>query len=191
MRRIINSTYISLDGDTEGLDQWSFDYWSDDLERYANKLLFAADALLMGRRTYVDFASAWSSRAGSDAFADRMNGIDKYVVSSTLPGGDWGRTAVLAPDRAVAEIAELKAQPGGDILMYGFGPVARTLLAHGLLDEVHFWVHPVIAGGGTLAADGFRHRLELAGTQVLDTGVVVLTYTPRTGGAGPAGSRSA
>ncbi|MEU0936233.1 MULTISPECIES: dihydrofolate reductase family protein [unclassified Embleya] len=178
MRKIVNSTYISLDGDIEKLDQWSFDYWSDDLERYAHSLLFAADTLLMGRETYANFAPAWSARAGADAFADRMNSIDKYVVSSTLAGGDWGRTTVIPRDKAVAEIAELKAQPGGDILMYGFGPVAKTLLAHGLLDEVHFWVHPVIAGGGTLAADGFRHRLKHTRTEALDTGVMVLVYTP-------------
>ncbi|MFC7450438.1 dihydrofolate reductase family protein [Rhodococcus daqingensis] len=178
MRKIINSTYISLDGDIEQLDQWSFDYWSDDLERYAHKLLFAADALLMGRETYANFEPAWSERAGTDAFADRMNSIDKYVVSSTLAGGAWGDTTVIPQDKAVAEITELKARPGGDILMYGFGPVAKTLLEHGLLDEVHFWVHPVIAGGGTLAADGFRGRLEHTHTELMDTGVVVLTYAP-------------
>ncbi|MFE7546427.1 dihydrofolate reductase family protein [Streptomyces gardneri] len=178
MRKIINSTYISLDGDTEKLDQWSFDYWSDELERYAHKLLFSADALLMGRETYVNFQPAWSQRAGADAFADRMNSIDKYVVSSTLDGGDWGRTTVIPQDGAVEAIAALKEQPGGDILMYGFGPVAKTLLSHALLDEVRFWVHPVIAGGGTLAADGFRHRLTHTRTEVLDTGVVVLSYAP-------------
>ncbi|MFE0674647.1 dihydrofolate reductase family protein [Streptomyces sp. NPDC058867] len=178
MRKIINSTYLSLDGDIEKLDQWSFDYWSDDLERYAHKLLFAADALLMGRETYVNFESAWSRRAGADAFSDRMNGIDKYVVSSTLTGGGWGATTVFPQDRAVEAVAGLKEQPGGDILMYGFGPVAKSLLAHGLLDEIHFWLHPVIAGGGSLAADGFQDRLKHVRTEVLDTGVVVLVYTP-------------
>ncbi|MER6675052.1 dihydrofolate reductase family protein [Streptomyces sp. NPDC000983] len=181
MRRIINSTYLSLDGDIEKLDRWSFDYWSDDLERYAHKLLFAADALLMGRETYVNFESAWSRRAGADAFSDRMNDIDKYVVSSTLNGGAWGTTTVLPRDTAVQAIAALKDGPGGDILMYGFGPVAKSLLSHGLLDEIHFWVHPVIAGGGTLAADGFQDRLEHVRTEVLDTGVVVLVYSPASG----------
>ncbi|MFF9016339.1 dihydrofolate reductase family protein [Streptomyces sp. NPDC014870] len=178
MRKIINSTYLSLDGDIEKLDQWSFEHWSDDLERYADKLLFAADALLMGRETYVNFASAWSERAGADAFADRMNAIDKYVVSSSLTGGGWGPTTVLPRAGAVEALAALKEGPGGDILMYGFGPVARTLWAHGLLDEIHFWVHPVIAGGGSLAADGFRGRLKHLRTEVLDTGVVVLVYAP-------------
>ncbi|MFE0646969.1 dihydrofolate reductase family protein [Streptomyces sp. NPDC059534] len=178
MRKIINSTYVSLDGDIEKLDQWSFDYWSGDLERYAHKLLFAADALLMGRETYENFAPAWSERAGSDAFADRMNAIDKYVASTTLAGGDWGDTTVIPRDGFVEAITALKERPGGDILMYGFGPVARTLLAHDLLDEVHFWVHPVIAGGGTLAADGLLHRLKHLHTETLDTGVVVLTYAP-------------
>ncbi|WP_405661110.1 dihydrofolate reductase family protein [Streptomyces sp. RK9] len=183
MRKIVNSTYVSLDGDIEKLDQWSFDYWSDDLERYANKLLFAADALLMGRETYVNFEPAWSKRAGADAFTDRMNSIDKYVVSSTLTGGDWGPTTVIPQDGAVEAIAALKEQPGADILMYGFGPVAKTLLTHGLLDEVHFWVHPVIAGGGTLASDSFQHRLKHLRTETLDTGVVVLTYAPARGEA--------
>ncbi|MFI6639099.1 dihydrofolate reductase family protein [Streptomyces sp. NPDC050504] len=178
MRKIVNSTYVSLDGDIEKLDQWSFDYWSDALEQYANKLLFAADALLMGRETYVNFASAWSERAGADAFADRMNSIDKYVVSSSLEGGDWGDTTVIPQEEAVETLTALKERPGGDILMYGFGPVARTLLAHDLLDEVHFWVHPVIAGGGTLATDGLQHRLKHIRTETLDTGVVVLTYAP-------------
>ncbi|WP_420077940.1 dihydrofolate reductase family protein [Streptomyces sp. JL4002] len=174
MRKIINSTYVSLDGDIEKLDQWSFDYWSDELDRYATKLLGDADALLMGRDTYVNFAAAWSGRAG--AFADRMNAIDKYVVSSTLNGGDWGATTVFPQDKAVEELAALKERAGGDILMYGFGPVAKTMLDHDLLDEIHFWVHPVIAGGGSLAADGFRHRLRHTGTKALDTGVVVLSY---------------
>ncbi|MFF9148825.1 dihydrofolate reductase family protein [Streptomyces sp. NPDC014861] len=178
MRKIVNSTYLSLDGDIEKLDQWSFAYWSDDLERYANKLLLAADALLMGRETYTNFASAWPARAGTDAFADRMNAIEKYVVSSTLTGGAWGDTTVIPREGAVEAIAALKERPGGDILMYGFGPVAKTLLAHGLLDEVHFWVHPVLAGGGSLAADGFQGRLRHVRTETLDTGVVVLTYAP-------------
>jgi dihydrofolate reductase len=181
MRKIINSTYLSLDGDIEKLDQWSFDHWSADLERYAHKLLFSADALLMGRETYENFEPAWSERAGTDDFADRMNGIDKYVVSSTLSEGAWGATTVIPRDEAVEAITELKGRPGGDILMYGFGPVAKTLLAQGLIDEIHFWVHPVIAGGGSLASDGFRDRLKLIRTEVLDTGVVVLVYAPTTG----------
>ncbi|MCF2530331.1 dihydrofolate reductase family protein [Yinghuangia soli] len=186
MRKIVNSTYISLDGDIEKLDQWSFDYWSDDLERFATKQLFAADTLLMGRETYENFASAWSGRAGADEFADRMNAIDKVVISDTLTGGDWGPTTVVSRAGVAAAITALKGQPGGDILMYGFGPVAKTLLAHDLLDEVRFWVHPVIAGSSSsLAADGFMHRLKLVRTDAMDTGVVVLSYTP---GGAPAAS---
>ncbi|MEU8773343.1 dihydrofolate reductase family protein [Streptomyces sp. NPDC048606] len=184
MRKTVNSTYVSLDGDTERIDQWSFEYWSDDLERYAHRLLFAADALLMGRETYVNFAAAWSERAGADAFADRMNEIAKYVVSDTLEGGDWGDTTIIPRDRAAEEIARLKERPGGDILLYGFGPVAENLLTHDLLDEVHFWVHPVIAGtgagggAGTTGAQGSLRRLRHTGTTPMDSGVVVLTYEP-------------
>ena len=155
MRKIVNSTYLSLDGDQENLDQWHFDYWSDDLAAYAHDLLFSSDALLMGRLTYEGFAPAWTSRAGQDDFADRMNDIKKYVVSSTLDQADWNNTTVIHPKNAVDEISRLKQQPGMDILMYGFGPVATTLVQHGLLDQVRFWVHPVLAGGGTLVTDGF------------------------------------
>ncbi|MER7758696.1 dihydrofolate reductase family protein [Streptomyces sp. NPDC097619] len=178
MRRIVNSTYLSLDGDIERADQWSFDYWSEDSEQYAERLSSRADALLMGRETYVAFAAAWSARAGADAFADRMNSIPKYVVSDTLEETGWGDTTVIPRDRAVRELARLKEGTGGDLLQYGFGPVSETLLDHGLLDELHFWVHPVFAGGGTLGSDGFRQRLRHTGTTVTDKGVVVLRYEP-------------
>jgi dihydrofolate reductase len=107
-----------------------------------------------------------------------MNEIKKYVVSSTLKSPTWNNTTVIEPANAVAEITALKSQPGQDIVMYGFGPVAKLLLEHELLDELRLWVHPVLAGGGTLVTDGFTSRFELASSEPLDTGVVVLTYRP-------------
>lgn len=178
MRRIIDSTYVSIDGDQEALDQWHFEYWSDELAAYASRLLFSSDVLLMGRATYEGFEPAWTSRAGQDEFSDRMNEIRKYVVSSRLTNPTWSNTTVIDPANAAEEIAALKSQPGENILMYGFGPVAKLLVEHDLLDELRLWVHPVFAGGGTLVTDNFKARFQLVETEPLDTGVVVLTYRP-------------
>ena len=87
MRRVVNSTYVSLDGVIEHLEQWHFDYFDDEAGQYAWELLSASDALLMGRLTYEGFAEAWSSRSGE--FADKINGMRKYVASTTLEEVDW------------------------------------------------------------------------------------------------------
>ena len=139
MRRIINSTYVSLDGVIEHPEQWQFDYLDDATNKFESDQLFASDALLMGRRTYQSFAEAWPSQTGP--FADKINTMPKYVASTTLQQADWPDTTIINGD-LVQEVTKLKQQPGNDILMYGFGPVAQTLLAHGLLDEVRLWVHP-------------------------------------------------
>ncbi|MFI5621784.1 dihydrofolate reductase family protein [Streptomyces sp. NPDC051567] len=178
MRKIISTTNISLDGAMDKLEEWHFGYWSDDLGKHAEKLLFGSDAILMGRATYEGFAEAWPEQAGTGEFADRMNSIQKYVVSSTLEKADWENTTIIRQEDAVEEIAKLRQQEGKDILTYGFGPVARTLLANNLLDEVRFWVHPVIAGGGNLGNDDFKTAFKLTSAEPLDTGVVVLTYVP-------------
>jgi dihydrofolate reductase len=179
MRRIINSTYVTLDGLTEHLERWHFDYIDDDATAFTSELLSKSDALLMGRRTYESFAEAWPPRSGE--LADKINAMTKYVASSTLEKADWRNSTILDGDLAEA-VAKLKQEPGQDILMYGFGPVAETLLKHNLLDELHVWVHPVFAGvgttGDTLLRDGNSARFELAGTRAFGSGVVVLTYRP-------------
>lgn len=106
------------------------------------------------------------------------------MVSSTLENPAWNNTIVIDPADAVAEITALKAQQGENILMYGFGPVAKLLLEHDLLDEVRLWVHPIMAGGGTLATDGFKARFALTDSKPLDTGVVVLTLRPAQSASG-------
>jgi dihydrofolate reductase len=179
MRRIINSTYVSLDGLTEHLERWHFEYIDDDADAFTLELLSTSDALLMGRRTYESFAEAWPPRGGE--VADKINAMTKYVASSTLEKADWHNSTVIEGDLAEA-VAKLKQEPGRDILTYGVGSVAETLLEHGLLDELHLWVHPVLAGvggvGDTLLHDGNSARFKLAGTRTFDSGVVVLSYQP-------------
>jgi dihydrofolate reductase len=179
MRKLVVSTYVTLDGAIDDPHHWSFDFFDDDAAKLAHDLLFGADALLMGRKTYEGFAESWPGRGGE--FADRFNALPKHVASTTLSGAlPWNNARVLEGDLVTA-VGELKRQDGADLLMYGTGPVAETLLAAGLLDEHHAWIHPVIWGkpGTRLFAGGLETtKLELAGTRTLGSGVVVLTHKP-------------
>jgi dihydrofolate reductase len=181
MRKIINSTYISLDGVTERLQDWHFQYHDDQAIAVATKELAASDAVLMGRKTYDGFAMVWPTR--SDEYSDRMNSIRKYVASTTLEDATWNNSTILDGDLLDA-VARLKEQPGEDIISFGFGSVARTLLAAGLLDEVHFWVHPIIVGRADpedlLFRDSAPAQLTMKDSQTLDSGLVILSYDATT-----------
>lgn len=184
MRRIVNSTFVSLDGVLNHMEKWHFDYVDDESNQIAAEQLDASDALLMGRQTYEVYASAWPGR--DDEYSNKMNSIRKYVASTTMEKADWANTTVISGD-LVQEVTTLKQQPGDDILMHGYGPVARTLLNNGLLDELHLWVHPVLAGVGAtddmLFGKGQHAVLELREAKRLSSGIVVLSYhTHKAGG---------
>jgi dihydrofolate reductase len=180
MRKIINSTYISLDGVVQDPHLWPSrgrpsDQRADQIQA---DLLLSCDALVMGRRTYDGFAPVWPTRSG-DPFSDHINTMPKHVVSTTLRDPAWENTRVI--DRDVTErITALKEEPGKDIVQYGFGPVSRLMLENGLLDELRLWVHPLIFGRGTpedllfgaVPATGF----ELTDATTLTDGVVILSY---------------
>jgi dihydrofolate reductase len=180
MRRIINSTYISLDGVIENPQDWPSGRHEDDGRggRIQTDLLLGCDAVLMGRRTYDAFAMVWPTRSG-DPYSDHINTMEKWVVSGTLSEPQWANTTVIAGD-PVDEIRRRKEQPGADIVQYGFGPLAYALMEHGLIDELRLWVHPFLLGTG--AADDLLFRpgragdLDLADVTALASGIVVLTY---------------
>jgi dihydrofolate reductase len=180
VRRIINSTYITLDGVIQDPQDWPDNGVEPDGTgtKVQTDLLFACDAVLMGGRTYPGFAPVWMARSG-DPYSDRINSMAKYVVSSTLRDPEWNNTTVISGD-PVAEIRRLKEQPGQDIVQYGFGRLSYTLLEHGLLDELRLWVHPVFMGRATTSDLLFRPsvttRFELTDTLTLNTGIVILTY---------------
>lgn len=177
MRRIVNSTFISLDGVMEHMEKWHFGYIDESTTEIVTKLIRRCDAALFGRLTYEVYAAHWPGETGE--FADHLNAIQKYVASTTLATAEWTNSTILEGD-LVDAVAELKDQPGGDILMNGIGPVARTLLREGLLDELHLWVHPVLAATGgpddLLFRVGETTPLHLVDTTPLPNGVVVLTY---------------
>jgi len=178
-RRIINSTSVSLDGVIELMEHWHFDYVDDEYGQVMAEQLAPADVLLLGRRTYDSWAVAWPSRTGE--IADKFNTMQKYVASTTMSTAEWQNTTIIK-DNLVDEVRKIKEQPGGDIITYGFGPIAGELLRHGLLDEIHLAVNPVFAGVGSLDEllfqEGARARLDLLGTRALSSGVVVLSYRP-------------
>jgi len=176
MRKLVESTFVSLDGRISNPQDWSHPYWDDEHGAYATKLLFAADALLLGRATYEGFVEAWPSRTG-DPYSDRINAMPKYVASRTLSDATWNST-ILDGD-VVEAVAELKAEDGEDILKFGTGELDRTLIANGLVDEFHFWMFPVLAGSGQQLIDGIDvTHLELVETTPFASGIVVHTYTP-------------
>jgi dihydrofolate reductase len=180
MRKIINSTYVTLDGVIEGPHLWpSLGRPGDErFEQIQTDLLLSCDAVLMGRRTYDVFAPVWPTRSG-DRLSDRMNAMPKYVVSSSLENAEWNNTHVIGGDVAAA-IEQLKQADGKDIVQYGFGAVSRLLLEHGLLDELRLWVHPLILGRGSASDLLFGAApsvgFHLTGTTPLSNGIVILDY---------------
>ena len=184
MRRVINSTYISLDGVIENPQNWpSLGSFSDEGTKIQTELLAACDAVLMGRRTYDAFAAVWPARSG-DPYSARINSMTKYVVSATLTDPQWTNTTVISgSDDPVAEIARLKQEPGQDIVQYGFGRLSYALMEAGLLDELRLWVHPFFVGRAESQDLLFRPSLPtilaLADTHPLPSGTVILTYRTR------------
>ena len=179
MRKIINSTYISLEGVVERPQEWpSVGDRGTKGDEIQAELLLACDALLMGRRTYEGFAPVWPTRSG-DPVSDRINSMKKYVVSSNLTNPEWANTSVISGN-PVDEIRRLKEAPGRDIVQYGFGRLSSTMLEHGLLDELRLWVYPLFVGDtgpdDLLQPHVRRASLELTDTSRLENGVVILSY---------------
>lgn len=193
--RIVISEFISLDGvvqapggpeeDTDGgfaHGGWSHPFFDPEvMGPFVDEGLRRADALLFGRRTWQTMAAAWPERAG-DPFADRMNAIRKYVVTSTLGDADltWKNTVRIPGDQAVARIRELHDAEGGDLATMGSPTLVRTLLAEGLVDELRLLQMPVLLGGGKTIypEDGAQRPLELVSTVAATTGTLVNTYRP-------------
>ena len=178
MRKIIESTLVSLDGVIENPHLWATKYFDSEAEKYALELLSTSDAMLMGRRTYEFFAAAFPHRTGE--YGERVNRISKYVFSSTLKKADWSNSSVLEGEVAT-EVAKLKAQAGRDLVIYGHGLLGQTLLKHHLLDELKLWIHSCFVGRGKLLfREGEKTNLKLIAQKTLATSVIVASYQPVT-----------
>jgi dihydrofolate reductase len=174
MRKIINSAFVSLDGVTADPGSWAI--FGSDAAEEAVQALHALGGMLMGRGTYEYFANVMPKQAGP--YADALNAIRKYVFSSTLEHADWNNSTLIRDD-AVTAVTALKQEDGGDLMMYGYGRLSQTLLAHRLVDEIRFSVHPVLAGEGMAGgSDGKTLQLKLLSATPAPSGVVALTYQP-------------
>jgi dihydrofolate reductase len=186
MGTIVWSTNVTLDGVVEDPDGkegfsrggWFGQYGGKDLEQWAKISLdeaLGAQALLLGRRSDAWFADRWTEREG--AWADRLNGLPKYVVSGTLAAARWGNATVLRGDPA-AEVSALKARLDGEIVVYGSYQLGGALLEHGLLDELRLTVFPVALGAGRRLFDATADAapLRLADRANVGAGLVLLTY---------------
>jgi dihydrofolate reductase len=180
MRKIIVSEFVTLDGVIEAPNLWSFQFASEEQEKYKFDELFASDAILLGRETYEGFAAAWPTMPGTGEFGERMNSIQKYVFSTTLSEVAWNNTRQLKGSLA-AEVSELKRQAGQDIVVFGSGNLVHQLTQENLVDEYRVMIFPIIVGSGKrLFQEGSKQKaLKLVETQTFSSGVVVLTYHSR------------
>lgn len=177
MRKLIEVTHVALGGDISPLD-WAHPYLDDEHMRYATGVLDGADALLLGRQTYEGLSAAYPAMPASP-FVDRMNSIPKFVASRTLTEAAWNASVI--PGDVAGFVADLKQQPGGDIVKYGNGVLDRPLMAGGLVDEFHLLLTPVAAGSGQhlFAEIQDAPHLSLADVRRFASGVLVLVYTPK------------
>jgi dihydrofolate reductase len=171
MPKITVTEYVSLDGVFEEPGRWSFPFWTDEAATWKYDELLASDAQLLGRVTYEGFAAAWPTMTDEAGFADRMNGMQKYVVSSTLKAPSWTNTKVIAVDA-------IKELPEESILVAGSAQLVDTLFKEGLVDELRLLVHPIVLGSGKqLFHDGLpTTSLALEDQQTFSSGVLALTY---------------
>ena len=189
MRNFNVISFLTLDGvmqapgdsdeDREGGFEhggWQVPYFDHEDPTVAEGLA-AADALVLGRKTYEIFASYWPNAGEDNPFTERMNSIDKYVASRTLDAVDWQNSTLLEGDAADA-VGELKQEPGGDLLVFGSGELVQTLMADGLVDEYQLMVHPLVLGTGKrlFREGGARTDLELVDTSTTGNGIVILHY---------------
>src|SRR5215213_9479321 len=184
MRRVIASEFVSLDGVVEAPEKWQGAYFDEEMGQEITAAMGRADAMLLGRVTYEEWAAFFPSPASEGVPSrDYMNEVRKFVVSNTLEGPlEWNNSTLIKGDLA-EEIAELKEGEGGNIGISGSGTLVRSLLQTDLLDELNLMLHPVVVGDGKRLFEGGEDRkaLELVDSKIFSTGVVYLTYRPAAG----------
>jgi dihydrofolate reductase len=175
MRKLIESTLVSLDGVIEAPERWAI--FDDEATQQSMQELDNYDAFVMGRVTYERFRDSWG--AGGNPYIDRIGAMPKYVASRSLTEVTWNAT-LLGPD-VVKAIRDLKAQPGKDLIKYGNSRLDATLLSAQLIDELRLWIMPVVVGSGQRIfedVDTSSLKLTLTDVHKLRNGSVVLTYIP-------------
>jgi len=187
--RIVVTEFVSLDGvmeDPGGAEDFKYGGWTfqfdrgDDGNRFKLDETMESAALLLGRTTYEGFAKAWPTRDGE--FADKFNSMPKYVVSSTMGEPEWANSTVLRGDLA-EEVARLRSEIDGDIVVHGSARLVQALLDQGLVDELRLMVFPVVLGAGKriFGETSERRSMRLVESKVVGEGVAILVYAPAAG----------
>jgi dihydrofolate reductase len=193
MRKLIVSEFVTLDGVMQapgdpnedrdgGFDQggWQLSYFDDIFGNVLTEAFEQTGGMLLGRKTYEIFARHWPKQPADDPFAGTMNGLQKYVVSTTLREPLEWENSTLIKDDVAREIAKLKEGDGKDISVIGSGELVQTLVDNDLVDEYRLMIHPLVIGKGKrLFREGLNpKRLRLTDTKPTTTGVLILTYEP-------------
>jgi len=179
MGKIAVHEFITLDGVIDA-PTWTFDYGFDPkMGEAIGAIMGSCTAILLGRRTYEEFAPAWSGRtAEQDPGAPFMNDSPKYVISSSLQGAEWTNSTILGAYSAVA-VRSLKDRSDGQIYVSGSGTLVRAMLADGLVDELHLFVYPLTLGAGQrLFPNGHKTTFTLAASDAYDNGALHSHYQP-------------
>ncbi len=186
MGKIVVTEFVSLDGvmeDPGGSESYKYGGWTFEIARgeegdkFKLDEAFSSQALLLGRVTYEGFAAAWPSREGE--FADKFNSMPKYVVSSTLEEPEWNNSTVLKGDVPV-EVAKLKQEKDGEIVVHGSARLVQTLIEHDLVDEFRLMVFPLVLGSGKrlFGETSDKKPLRLVDSKTVGDGVAILIYEP-------------
>lgn len=198
MRKVIVSEWMTLDGVVQSPSSpdedpgggfahggWHVPFGDETFMRWVIESVTGAGGYLLGRRTYEIFAAHWPNASPEEqVLAEPLNTRPKYVASTTLTGPLSWQNSTLLPGDVAEAVAALKQEPGGDLLAIGSTELVRTLLEHGLVDELRLIIDPVVVGGGKrlFRDDGALRRLRLVDSRVTSTGAIIATYAPVDGG---------
>ena len=179
MRKLVAGLFMSLNGVAESPSSWGAPYFDEELLEWIGTGLPLADAILLGRRTYLEFAEQWPGEGSSTPMGAFLNQRPKFVVSSTLETLGWGPAHLVRGDLG-EEVGKLKRQDGANIQIPGSPTLVRSLLAAGLLDELSLGIVPVVAESGMRLFEGVGAQvaLELVESRTLSSGVLALNYRP-------------
>ena len=179
MRKVVGYLLMTLDGVVEEPGEW-LEHFDEDMTENMVEVINAQDAVLLGRVMYQEWANYWPTATDEPLFAEFINNVPKYVVSTTLSSVDEWQPAILVKGDVSQEIAQLKQQPGKNIGAHGSITLVRFLLEQGLLDELMLIVFPVLMGGGRrlLNEGNSLKRLKLISSKPTRTGGLILTYQP-------------
>lgn len=181
MGKIIVTEFLTLDGVMESPEHWQFQHHSPDAQEFVAQNLMALHGQLLGRVTYDIFSGFWPTQTNNEfGIADKLNSMNKYVVSTTLDKADWNNTTIIS-ENVVESLMALKQQIDGDIGLPGSRTLIQSLMNTDIIDEYQLLVYPIVLGdGGRLFDNGMHNQpMKLVDSKTFQSGALALTYQPQ------------